>query len=938
MKINLPPTEAIDTLNRSWIWGTGPARAYNASAWFRRDWVRNAKQPVHFALTADTRFRLYVNGQWVLDGPVRGWPEEWRADWVDITRWLKPGKNRIEVLVHFFGSGTFHVIPRRAGFSAALYEGDRELFRTDKRWRTRPAGEYVAEAPRISVQLPPMEIYDARQHDSEAWIPSVPIPSEPPPPVVAGWRDVTPPSPSPLTISTRPAVKFVTQREGITAIPVLRLLHPNVFTEAIRMSRPLGLVTEITARTETLCDWFDPDHWRVYVDGVRVDPARWTLTRGTHRVAALYTKFFDDRVDAVFGPPQSPQLRYRRPQWAPSGHEVWVAVSSRDLLQQGDDHFWVGHPSAFHDQLDSSYQAWCDRVGASTRNARSFGALSEEILVPADGCPLFFQDPEAEFRSRQVVGVEAETPATNAPLPRRQGAATELHYDLQDQKAGFVCLDIEAPRGTVLDVHLVEHIREDGTIQHTSANRNGFRVITTGDRLRFLSRQRRSGRHLFLSVKSGTGAIRIRDVGMVESGYPARCADSFESSDVLLNRIWEASRRTMELSMDDVYIDSLYEQTLWVGDARVEQLYGLRTFDARDLSLRSLRLPVASLKRAPMILSQVPSCWENILPNWSFLWGIAVWEYYDYTGETSVLRELWPAVLKNLRGASFQLNENSLFEAPWWNLFEWADVDNNQRVVLYNSLFFLGAVQAARQIAAVLDDLEAKGWLASLENRLRWGIETLWNPKKKLYVESTDRSGKPSRRFSIHPQFLAVLFGAADPERARHLLDLIGKPHAGLEGLASPFALQFYGEALDRAGRRAEILQLLREYFAPMVEIGTTLWEALPDSRTTPPGFPTRSHCHGWSCCALDFLQLITLGIRSTEPGSRRFLVSPEPHGLTHAKGARATPFGPIHVTWSISGRRIQIDVVRPPEVEVSFQKNTTLAGLKPEVRIRQTT
>src|SRR5690606_18910984 len=172
-----------------------------------------------------------------------------------------------------------------------------------------------------------------------------------------------------------------------------------------------------------------------------------------------------------------------------------------------------------------------------------------------------------------------------------------------------------------------------------------------------------------------------------------------------------AAHRTMQLSMTDVFIDSLYEQTLWVGDAKVEQLYALWNYDARDISLQSMRLAAESAFRAPMVLSQVPSSWENILPTWSFLWVISVWDYYRYSGEVDVVREMWPAIRKTLRGAASQLNGDDLFDAPWWHLFEWADVDNGHRCVLFVSLFMHGALRAAENCAEVLGDRNEASWL-----------------------------------------------------------------------------------------------------------------------------------------------------------------------------------------------------------------------------------
>jgi len=932
------PDESLKlALDQSWIWDDSPPRSYNAWRWFRHEWDQGATEGSRLAITADSRYRLWVNGEEIADGPVRAWPERYRADLLDLGPWLRRGKNEIQVLVRFYGCGTFHVVPQRGGLSAVLQRGGQTLWRTDQTWRVRSAGEYPSNAPRISVQLPAMEIVDAREAGSFRWQKAVRITGSMPWTLVS-WRDVSPPRRAWRELPVRAKANFVARRPRVRCVPMLRLLYPGVFTQSMRMTRVLAMASEVNVKRAGKYPWFDVAGWDVFVDGKKIDAAAWQPQAGRHRVVAVYRKLFDDLVDAVFGYPEEKGLEWHRPAAARRDHgEVWVPLTERSLLQQGDDYYWMGHPSSWQDLLLRRHRRWAARVGRASGEEKAFAELLGTALALPPECPLFSPDPDADFRARRVIcgGGSLARSKRGWVVPCRPGADTELHFDLGDQMAGYLGFEIEAPAGAVVDLSLVEYIRPDGVIQHTTSNRNGLRYIARGGRRKFCSGQRRSGRHLFVTVRDADGPVVLRSAGVFESAYPAVCAVPFESSDPDLDRIWQAARRTMELSMDDVYIDSLYEQTLWVGDARVEQLYGLRTFDARDISLRSLRLAADSLSRSPMVLSQVPTCWENIIPVWSFLWVIAVWDYYDYTGDTKALRGFWQAVRQNLRGAVVQLDERGLFAAPWWNLFEWADVDNNHRAVLYNTQFFLGAVQAARKMEAVLDDIEERGWLATLEARLRHGIESMWDAERGLYAESLDGEGTPSRRFSIHPQFLAVLYGAAEAQRAELLIDKIARPSKRLAGLASAFALQFYGEALDRAGQRGRILELLREYFDPMTAIGTTLWEALPGSRTSPPGFPTRSHCHGWSSCALDFLPLVVLGLRSAAPGSRRFTVSPEPHGLTRARGCRATPYGPVTVAWRVEGQTMTVEIAHPPECVVEFLPNELIARWRHDVKIR---
>ena len=149
---------------------------------------------------------------------------------------------------------------------------------------------------------------------------------------------------------------------------------------------------------------------------------------------------------------------------------------------------------------------------------------------------------------------------------------------------------------------------------------------------------------------------------LIESTYPVSAVGRFACSDPRLDKIWEISTRTLKLCMEDTYTDCpLYEQTHWVGDARNESLFGYSVFGATDVPARCIRLTAQSLERYPIAGCQTPSCWDCILPAWSFLWGISTWDYYWATGDKEFLRQVWPAVIRNLEGAEKYVDKDGLF-------------------------------------------------------------------------------------------------------------------------------------------------------------------------------------------------------------------------------------------------------------------------------------
>ena len=367
-----------------------------------------------------------------------------------------------------------------------------------------------------------------------------------------------------------------------------------------------------------------------------------------------------------------------------------------------------------------------------------------------------------------------------------------------------------------------------------------------------------------------------------------------------------------------------------MGDARNETLYAYEVFGARDLAQRCLWLAAHSLDRLPMVGSQVPSAWEQILPAWSFLWTVAVWDYAWQTGSKGELRRLFPWVERNLAGALARLDAASgLFRAPAWNMFDWAGIDDRHEIVLHNSFLMVGALQAARRCARLLGETVREEEWRRAERRLVRAVRMQWDPQRECFPDALDAQGRPVAGASVHTSFLVLLYDAV-PRGARSALvrhTVHGAP--GLTSVGSPFALQFCFEALERIKADDVIIARIRQEYAGMLAAGaTTVWETFPGSTCSPPGFPTRSHCHAWSAAPITFLHRIVLGVRARTAGGRAYEVSPRPCGLTWAEGTVATPRGPLDVRWRIEGATLAVALKAPTGVAVRVARNEHCAGL----------
>ncbi|MFW5874345.1 MAG: alpha-L-rhamnosidase C-terminal domain-containing protein [Verrucomicrobiota bacterium] len=164
------PTDPPLQLRACWLWPDYPGGdLINAWAQFRKvfDLPEAPAAACPVKVTADQAYRLFVNGQWVADGPCRGFVEEWFYDAIDIAPFLKPGRNVIAALAHNPGIGTHQYI--HAGYAGFLLEGETCGVRldTDASWARRVAPENLRHGERLSIQLGWQEIVDAALGDGD---------------------------------------------------------------------------------------------------------------------------------------------------------------------------------------------------------------------------------------------------------------------------------------------------------------------------------------------------------------------------------------------------------------------------------------------------------------------------------------------------------------------------------------------------------------------------------------------------------------------------------------------------------------------------------------------------------------------------------------------------------------------------------------------------
>ena len=130
------PTVFSGAPSASWIAPPGvPADSF--TVFHARRVVELRERPEHFVVhvSADNRYRLYVNGEEVSSGPQRSDVTHWRYETVDLAPRLRPGRNVIAALV--WNWGATRPVAQHSYRTGFLLQGDP---RARRRWSTPARG------------------------------------------------------------------------------------------------------------------------------------------------------------------------------------------------------------------------------------------------------------------------------------------------------------------------------------------------------------------------------------------------------------------------------------------------------------------------------------------------------------------------------------------------------------------------------------------------------------------------------------------------------------------------------------------------------------------------------------------------------------------------------------------------------------------------------
>ncbi|MDR6879856.1 family 78 glycoside hydrolase catalytic domain [Bacillus sp. 3255] len=940
-----------------WIWGEGEPSPRNEWRCFRKTFDLSPAQANNegttLSITADSRYVLYVNGTRVGRGPVRSWPNEQAYDTYEIGHLLRPGKaNTVAVLVMHYGVSTFYYLRGRGGLLLELNDSQGAvLAATDASWLTALHKGHHPRAPRASCQHGFAEYVDAAAWDS-AWITGGGNPHD--------WtasRELGPAGMEPWTTLKPRDIPLLTE-EIITPVRVESLAKVKSFqvTTAIDVRngwmdgseehanriRFLGFaVTSLHAsRAGRATIGFLQVHEclnGLMLNGTKLDssqmygsaPERYAdvqLQEGHNLLVIdvssnIHTGKLQIGVDGEADQILSFQSPAGCSVQAESG---WLRIGPFDAVVQLDHQ--AVRPL---DNRHADYLACQERLKSTDDLALFHHWMKPVEIQYVSEVDVFalsvWRKEEIRYAVPEQLQHAAIPHAEAARIPVFEGYDTEVLFDLGKEYSGYLTFEVDADEGTVLDWYGFEYMAGDYRqdmfgLDHT------LRYVCRDGRQRYESPIRKGFRYVALTVRGAANPVKLHNVNLIQSNYPVAEVGQFSCSDALLNDIWDISRHTTKLCMEDTFVDCpAYEQVFWVGDSRNEALVSNYVYGVQDIVKRCLRLVPGSKHQTPLFADQVPSGWSSVIPNWTFFWAIACAEYYERTGDQAFAAEMYAHIKFTLEHYIAKMDDRGLFHIKGWNLLDWSPIDQpNDGVVTHQNMFLVHTLKVAAGMGELAGDREGAATLASAAERLHRAInEHLWDDDKRAYIDCIHADGRRSGVLSMQTQVVAALTGVAQQERQAVINGYLVDPPQHFVQIGSPFMSFFYYEVLAQIGEVGLMLADIRHNYGTMIRHGaTTCWEQYPNflENRANPEMLTRSHCHAWSAAPAYFLGKEVLGVRGLTPGWTEVEIAPVPCGLTWAKGSVPHPAGGrIDVTWQVneSEQTMELTLTYPDNVTV---------------------
>jgi hypothetical protein len=380
---------------------------------------------------------------------------------------------------------------------------------------------------------------------------------------------------------------------------------------------------------------------------------------------------------------------------------------------------------------------------------------------------------------------------------------------------------------------------------------------------------------------------------------------SFESSDQVLNDIWDTGAYTVHLNMQEHLWDGIKRDRLvWAGDVHPGVMVINSVFGKIDIVPKTLDYLRDS--------TPLPG-FMNDYCSYSIWWLITQRDWYLYHGDFDYLEKQKDYIVGLIYYLGEYVSEGGLECLENNRFLDWNTYGDEVAIHAGLQALMVAAFTVGTELLGALECKDAANYAADMAATLL-----------KIAPKTCNKQAVA----------LQVLAGQQDAVHANK--ETLSKDP--LQGLST-----FYGyyvlKARAMAGDLPNCVEMIKDYWGGMLKLGaTTFWESFdmdwlenagrideldPDKVDVHKTYGQHCYksyrhslCHAWAAGPTAWLSEYILGVTPTKPGSLEVKIKPPPLaklGLKFVKGTFPTPHGVIHINHELIDGDVQTKVTAPP-------------------------
>ncbi len=893
-------------LSGDWIWVSTDGDETNKYCYFRNDiFIDQAPRDAEVLIAANSSFHLFINGKHIYFGESSLSQEQTYVHSIDISFWLEPGKNSIGLSVHNSTVANYNNFGSKQGGCWAEFTIDGSIaLVTDNNWFTRSAvclyNSSLAKTSRggyteklnfnkvVKSWLNKPLIFGKEWSSADKCMPISELRHKLAPNMICGFYS-----------KEWPAHKITSKgkfrkHEFSTSVEYSEIMNtPGCYmSESFFLSDSEGPVSYT---------FFCDSPYRMFLNGELI--REHAVNRNLNgEVIQNHLKIHDfDTVKGVmnFG----------------DGWNKIVIIQELETSSYGFTFNLDADPIAFQllrEQTIESLPGWSIMGPLKTPLDRVTG----DIAIPAENRKTFYTlgsiDEAAYLESLRFTATEIEPENSTSAFTLAQDEFIVL--DFGHINYALPQLTLEGSQGDILDItcspSLKGHIAEPFSV---GRSRNSESVILDGGKDTWIDFHPRGFRYLMISARKVMDRVNLSDISiktferdLVESSF-------FNSTDAILNRIWEISHTTTKATVSfGIMGGAEREHSQFIPDCMI-QSEACHLLDGNNLSsLKALREFAAIQYESGEIPSMHPSAVPFHFMDFLMLYPEWIRLFHLYSGNIKRIEEFKSTLVKlftflkrkSIPGQEVIFLEDDLSHEYFID-FRIEDVKGVSTVL--NALY----TRALLSGAFIMRELGEDELAAEYEERSSAVSNTIralcWSAEDGHFKDYWD-NGELSTQNSWQTDILAIYGGITDEDQADLIIDRLFTsevPYARFfdGGLFSAYIIYYVLEVLFMRGQTEHALKLMKFFWGKMATADETeSWPELFEPLASVASRNAGSLCTGYGVSPIKFITNEIAGISPATPGYHTIYFKPRFDLVKDLKIKIPTPSGSISVEWKSQG------------------------------------